>query len=167
MADTKIEYPLASIIDIKKKRVEQAEKNLRQKEEALRKEEDILKEKEAQRDKVKQHAEDKLTQLRQELDKGTSTDKIMQAKVYLKLCQEKVVVEEKKVAEQKEQVELAKKNVEVAKKELEQRRQEVDKLLTHRKDWIKEKMKELEIEETREQDELGSLIFNARKRRGY
>ncbi len=163
----KIEYPLEKIIDIKKRRVEEAEKNLKLKEEALQKEENILKEKEAQRDKVKQHAEDKLAQLRHEMDAGTTTDKIMQAKVYLKLCQEKVIVEEKKVAEQKEQVELAKKNVEVAKKELQQRRQEVDKLITHRKDWMKERMKELEVEEGREQDEIGSLIFNIRKLRGY
>jgi flagellar biosynthesis chaperone FliJ len=163
----KIEYPLEKVIDIKKRRVEEAEKNLKLKEEALRKEENILKEKEAQRDKVKQHAEDKLAQLRHEMDAGTTTDKIMQAKVYLKLCQEKVIVEEKKVAEQKEQVELAKKNVEVAKKELQMRRQEVDKLVTHRKDWMKERMKELEVEEGREQDEIGSLIFNIRKLRGY
>ena len=162
-----IEYPLAKVIDIKKRRVEEAEKNLRLKEEALAKEEKILKEKEAQRDKVKQHADDKLAQLRHELDTGTTTDKIMQAKVYLKLCQEKVIVEEKKVAEQKEQVELAKKNVEIAKKELHQRRQDVDKLVTHRKDWLKERQKELEIEEGREQDELGSLIFNIRRLRGY
>lgn len=163
----KIEYPLAAVIDIKKKRVTEAEKNVRVKEEAHQKELQVLAEKEAQRDKAKKHSDDKLAQLRHELDTGTTTDKIQQAKVYLKLCKEKVVVEEKKVAEQKEQVELAKRNVEIAKKELQQRRTEVDKLVSHRKDWLKERMAELEIEEEREQDELGSLMFNLRKRKGY
>ncbi|MDP1835218.1 MAG: type III secretion T3S chaperone [Chlamydiales bacterium] len=162
-----IEYPLAKIIDIKRKRVDEAERNVKAKEEALQKELKVLAEKEAERDRVKQHRDDKLAQLRHEMDTGTTTDKIQQAKVYLKLCQEKVIVEEKKVAEQQEQVELAKRNVEVAKKELAQRRQDVDKLLTHRADWMKERRKEIEIEEGREQDEIGSLVFNLRKRRGY
>jgi flagellar biosynthesis chaperone FliJ len=163
----KQEYPLAKVIDIKKRRVTEAEKNVAAKEEALRKELKILADKEAERDRVKQHRDDKLAQLRHEMDTGTTTDKIQQAKVYLKICQEKVIVEEKKVAEQKEQVELAKRNVEIAKKELQQRRLEVDKLLTHRKDWMKEMQKELDIEEGRQQDEIGELTFTLRKRRGY
>ncbi len=163
----KPEYPLGKVLDIKKRRVTEAEKNVKLKEEALRKELQVLEEKKAERDKVKQHRDDKLRQLRYELDTGTTTDKIQQAKIYLKLCQEKLLIEEKKVAEQQEHVELAERNVEVAKRELNQRRLEVDKLLTHRKDWLKEKQKELDIEEGREEDEMGSLMYNLRKRRGY
>ena len=163
----KLEYPLDKVLDIKKKRVTEAEKNVKAKEEALRKELEVLEQKKAERDKVKQHKDDKLKQLRYDMDTGTTTDKIQQAKVYLKLCQEKLVVEEKKVAEQQEQVELAERNLEAAKQELKQRRLEVDKLLSHRKDWLKEKQKELDIEEGREEDEMGSLIYNLRKRRGY
>lgn len=163
----KLEYPLDKVLDIKKKRVTEAEKNVKAKEDALRKELEVLEQKKAERDKVMQHRDDKLKQLRYEMDTGTTTDKIQQAKVYLKLCQEKLVVEEKKVAEQQEQVELAEKNLDVAKQELKQRRLEVDKLLSHRKDWLKEKQKELDIEEGREEDEMGSLIYNLRKRRGY
>ena len=135
----KLEYPLDKVLDIKKKRVTEAEKNVKAKEEALRKELEVLEQKKAERDKVKQHKDDKLKQLRYDMDTGTTTDKIQQAKVYLKLCQEKLVVEEKKVAEQQEQVELAERNLEAAKQELKQRRLEVDKLLSHRKDWLKEK----------------------------
>lgn len=163
----KVEYPLARVLEIKNRRVEAAEKNVKLKEEALNKELAILKEKEAERDKIKNHRNEKLAQLRHELDTGTTTDKVQQAKVYLKLCNEKLVVEEKKVAEQKEQVELARRNVEVAKQELKQRRLEVDKLVTHKKDWTKERAKEIEVEEAREQDELGSLSYNLRRRRGY
>lgn len=163
----KIEYPLAKIIEIKKRRVEEAERNLKAREEALQKEQKILTEREAERDRVRDHKDKKLAQLRQQMDTGTTTDKIQQAKIYLKICQEKVVVEEKKVTEQEQHVEIAKKNVESAKNELNQRRLEVDKLLTHRKDWMKERQKELEAEEGRQQDEIGSLVHSLRKRRGY
>ena len=76
-------------------------------------------------------------------------------------------MEEKKVTEQEQHVEIAKKNVESAKNELNQRRLEVDKLLTHRTDWMKERQKEREAEEGRQQDEIGSLVHSLRKRRGY
>ncbi len=160
-------YPLAQVLEIKNNRVAEAERNVKRKEELLQKELDILEEKKRERDKVRQHKDDKLQQLRDELDGGTTSDKVEQMKQYLEICKEKVLVEDKKVAEQEEQVELAEKNVQVAKSELKQRRLEVDKLEEHREGWLKEYIKELEFEEAKELDELGELMFNLRKRRGY
>ncbi len=160
-------YPLAQVLDIKRRRVDEAEKNVKLKEESLRKELQILEEKKAARDKVQQHHDDKLRQLRNEMDTGTTTEKITQGKVYLKVCQEKVIIENKKVAEQQEQVELAERNVEVAKQELKKRRTDVDKFVNHRKDWLKDQQKEIAIQEERDEDELGSLMHNLRKRKGY
>lgn len=156
---TPMTYPLKQVIEVKQKRVEDQEKVVKDRKQALENEKEKLKQREADRDKAKQHHIDKLTQLRYELDHGTTTDKIQQMKAYLKVTQEKVKIEEKKVKEQKDQVDLAEKALQVAINDLKIKRQEVDKLETHKKDWEKEMRKELEIIEVREQDELGQTIF--------
>lgn len=158
-------YPLGQIIEVKQRRVDDAEKVVREKQLALEKEQKILEQKEAERDKVKKHHDDKLKQLREELDHGTTSPKIQQMKVYLKVVKERVADEEKKVKDQKQQVETAKKNLEAAKNDLRIKRQEVDKLLYHRADWLKEMRKEQDIVEGREQDELGSIMFTTNNRR--
>lgn len=157
-------YPLAEVLQVKRKRVEVAEKILQEKQELLAKEEKILQERKAARDKVKQHQNDKLQQLRNELDHESHTDKIQQMKAYLKIVKEKLEQEEKKVAEQQKQVDIAQKNVDAARLELQKKRLEVDKLETHQKDWLKEWQKEEEILLGREQDELGSVIYNIKSR---
>lgn len=157
-------YPLKQVIDVKKKRVEDAEKMVLLKREALAKEEEKLKEREKERDVVKKHQKDKLKQMRDEMDHGTTSPKIQQMKAYLKVVDEKLQVEEKKVLDQKEQVKIAEKNLEAAKEELKRKRQEVDKLLTHKVDWEKEMKKEEEIQEGREQDEIGSVMHLIHKR---
>lgn len=161
----KVVYPLQQVIEVKQKRVEDAEKVVKEKQLALTKEQQKLAEREAERNKVKDHKIQKLKQLRETLDQGTTSPKIQQMKVYLKLVDEKLKVEEKKVKDQQEQVNIATKNLEQAKIDLQRKRQEVDKLLTHKKDWEKEVRKEMEIIEGREQDELGSIIHTVHQRK--
>lgn len=158
-----LNYPLEQIIGVKQKRVENQEKVVQAKQEALTKEKEKLAEREADRDKAKQHERDKLTQLRHELDQGTTTDKIQQMKAYLGVAKEKYEIEEKKVRDQMVQVENAKKALKAAEEELKLKRQEVDKLQNHKKDWVKEMRKEMEVLEAREQDELGSSTFLSRR----
>jgi flagellar biosynthesis chaperone FliJ len=158
-------YPLAQIIDVKKKRVEDAEKVVADKKRALQTEQEKLKEREKARDEVKQHRKDKMTQLRAEMDGGTTSDKILQMKAYLKVVEEKLKIEEKKVQDQKAQVKTAEQNLENAIAELNRKRQEVDKLLTHKKDWHAEIQKEEDIIEGREQDELGSITYLSNRRK--
>jgi hypothetical protein len=162
---SKIVYPLKQIIDVKQKRVEDAEKVVIEKKIVLEKEQQKLAEREAERDKVKEHKNDKLKQLRETMDSTTTSPKIQQMKVYLKLVDEKLKVEEKKVKDQKEQVAAAEQNLNLAKQDLYRKRQEVDKLLTHKKDWEKEMKRELDIIEGREQDELGSVIHTTQHRK--
>ncbi|MBS4164103.1 Uncharacterized protein PRO82_001419 [Candidatus Protochlamydia amoebophila] len=162
---SKIVYPLKQVIEVKQRRVEEAEKNVKQKQLALEKEKEKLAEREAERNKVKSHKQDKLNQLREQLDQGTTSPKVIQIKAYIKVVEEKLAIEEKKVKDQAEQVKIAQKNLDQAKEELRIKRQEVDKLLSHKKDWEKEMRKELEIVEGREQDELGSIIFVSNQRR--
>ena len=160
-----IVYPLKQVLEVKKKRVEDAEKVVTEKKKALEAEQKKLAEREADRDKAKAHHGAKLQQLRDELDRGTTTDKIIQMKAYMKVAKERVVTEEKKVKDQQNQVEKAAKDLQMAELELRMKRQEVDKLETHKKDWIKEMRKEEEIMEGREQDELGTIIFSSRNRK--
>ena len=163
----KIEYPLEQVIDIKKRRVEQAEKVVKEKEALLQKEQEKLRQREEERDVVLNHKKAKLNQLRDELDHGTTTDKIIAMKDYLKVVEERVKVEEKKVRDQQEQVNIAEKNLEIAKEELRIKRQEVDKLKTHREDWMKERKLELAFEEEKEMDEVGQTLHTVHQRRGY
>lgn len=164
MADARLAYPLQQIITVKENRVKEQEKVVAEKREALEKEKEKLKKAEEERDKVKKHYKDKLLQLRETMDAGTTSNEIIQMKAYLKIVAEKVVVEEKKVKDQQGQVEQAEKNLEAAIEQLRLRRQEVDKLMTHRKDWTKEVMKEIVRTEGVEQDEMGSIIFVGRHR---
>lgn len=162
-----IVYPLEEVLEIKRRRVEEAEKILKQKIAALEAEKKKLQECEAARDKVKEHLSDKMKQLRAILDEGTTSPKIEEGRVYIKVVKERLVVEDKKVAEQQKQVDTAEANVEEARTQLKKRRQEVDKLAIHRVDWWKEMNKELEIAEGREQDEVGSVTHMMHKRLGY
>lgn len=160
----KDKYPLKQILEIKKKRVEDAEVVVRLKQEALNAEKEKLAAQEAARDKVKTHRIAKIQQLRDELDHGTTSPKIQQMKAYLKVVDEKLKVEEKKVKDQQVKVDAAAKELEDARHQLFLKRQEVDKLETHRDDWNKEQRKEAEIAEGREQDEIGNVIYGMHRK---
>ncbi len=158
-------YPLDQVMDIKEKRVEEAEKVVEQKKKELEKEKEKLKKCEEERDKVVQHKQDKMNQMREELDKGTTSDKITMMKNYIKTVDEKILVEEKKVEQQQEQVNVAIRNVEIAEEDLRMRRQEVDKLKTHKEDWIKQMKREMELEEEKEMDEIGQVLYALNQRK--
>jgi len=152
-------YPLAEVLQVKQKRVEKQELVVQQKKDALEAEEKRLKEAEKKRDLVKKHLQDKLKQLRDELDGGTTSDKVTQMKVYIKEVQIKLAAEEKLVQEQMKQVQAAKAALAAAKEELRQKRVEVDKLKTHREDWTDEEKKNLRLKEEKDEDEMGNVIF--------
>lgn len=158
-------YPLKQVIEVKQKRVDEAEKVVKEKQAALEKEQQTLKQREADRDKVKKHHSDKLIQMREEMDKGTTSPKILQMRAYIKVVKDRVAAEEKKVKDQKVQVDKAQNNLNAAKEDLRIKRQEVDKLISHQKDWMKEMKKEQEIMEGREQDEIGSTLFSTHQRK--
>jgi flagellar biosynthesis chaperone FliJ len=161
----RIVYPLQDVLLVKYRRVEQAEKVVKEKMELLRLEEEKLKKREEERNKVRNHRIEKLQQLRDTLDHASSSPKIQQMKAYLKVVDEKLILEEKKVVEQKEQVKIAEKNLEAARQELKKKRLEVDKLEQHREEWVMEMKKELDIIDGREMDELGQLIYELNKRK--
>lgn len=159
-----IAYPLQQVLEVKQRRVEDAEKVVKEKKDALEKEKEKLKQVEAERDKVLDLRKAKLKQMRQAMDEGTTSTEILQMKVFLNVVDDRLKVEEKKVKDQQGQVEVAEKNLEMAIEQLRIKRQEVDKLVTHREDWTKEMRKEQEVIEGREQDEMGNIIFSIKQR---
>jgi flagellar export protein FliJ len=162
---TKIVYPLAQVLEVKRKRVKDAEKVVKQRQEELEKQQKKLQELEEKRDEVRQHKADKLAQLREVLDTGTTSPEVRQMKTYLEVVEEKLLAAQATVDEQVPQVEQAEKNLEEAKKILLEKRKEVQKLEEHEKEWMKQARKEEAVEEGRKLDDIGTTMYISRKKR--
>ena len=76
----------------------------------------------------------------------------------------KLAKEQAKVKEQQKQVQNAQKQLEEAQTALKQRRLEADKIEMHRQEWLKDVRKELKAEEEKSEDELGSIIFQTKRK---
>ncbi len=159
-----LSYPLEQLMIIKKNRFDQAVKTLELKKELLEKAYEKLYDLTAERDKVQSHRIAKLTQLRDTLDAGTTTDKIQQMKSYLKTVEAKLAEAQKKVDGQQKQVDLAQKQVDLATDELFQRKKDLEKLEMHKQEWEKEVGYWVAQKEGVEQDEQGSQTHTARKK---
>jgi len=159
-----MQYPLEQLLTVKKNRFENAVKVLNEKKEILEKEKFHLKELEQERDLTRRHKEDKLIQLREELDKATTTQKIEQMKYYLEVVKEELKKKQDKVDKQKEVVIEAEKQVEVAKQDLFQKQKDLEKMDYHKKEWIKESHIEKEKKEILEQDEMGATSHEMKRR---
>jgi len=157
-------YPLEQMLTIKKNRFDAAVKTLEEKKAILEKAYEKLYDVTVERDEVLKHKIAKLEQLREELDKGTTTDKIQQGKFYLKIVDEKLVEKEKKVLEQQKQVDAAQKQVDIATDDLFQKKKDLEKLELHKKEWEKEMKYWIEQKEGIEQDEQGTSSHLLRKR---
>ena len=153
------DYPLEEVRNIKLDRVEAARRLVKQRREELEREKEKLKEAEAARNKVLQHRQDKLDQIRAAFDEGTNSDEILMMKRYLKVVQEKLEAEEQKVKAQEEEVEKAKQALLLAEEDVKLRQLEVDKLDTHKAQWIQQTKQELLREEEKELDEIGNVLF--------
>jgi flagellar biosynthesis chaperone FliJ len=157
------QYPLEQLILIKQKRLEEAEKVLKEKKTLLENEEKKLKEFEQQRDEIKKHKEEKQIQLKEALDTGTTSTKILQMQQYIQIVQEKYIVRERKVQDQKKNVDIAKKNVDIAREAVFKKQQEIEKMHLHKKEWKKEVTLEQLRQEGIETDELGSQVHTLKK----
>ena len=153
----KEKYPLAELVQIKQKRLEEAEKILKEKRQALAREEEKLAKVQEERNKVKGHQEAKLEQLRAEMDSGAPSPKIQQMKQYLKLVMENLKQQDAKLKEQQKQVDAAIKQVEAARQDFVKKQHDVEKLSIHHKEWSKEVNAEILRKENIEEDELGSV----------
>ena len=159
-----LSYPLQQLMTIKKTRFDQAVKTLAEKKAILEKAHEKLYELSQERDKVLHHKTAKLTQLREALDQGTSTDKIQQMKLYLKTVDEDLAVKQKKVAEQQKQVDAAQKQVDLATQDLFQKKKDLEKLEIHKAEWEKEVRYWTEQKEAVEHDDQSSSAHTVRKK---
>lgn len=159
-----MKYPLHELVVIKQKKLDEAERILREKKELLAKEEKKLLEVEKERNTVKEHKNDKLQQLRDTLDAGSTSDKIQQMKSYLKVVEEQLRQKELKVKEQQKVVDAALKAVELARSDMLKKQQDVEKLKTHRTEWEKEMRAAEEYKETMETEEMGSALYKTKKK---
>jgi len=160
-----VDYPLKQLVIIKQRKLEEAEKILHEKKRLLLKEQEKLRQVEQERDKVKEHKVAKLTQFREVLDAGTTSDKIQQMKHYLKVVDEQLKSKEAKVKEQMKHVEAAEKHVEAARKDFLKKQQDVEKLELHKEDWKKQMLQFMEKKEAEVTDEMGSTMHTLRKKR--
>ncbi|WP_201456528.1 type III secretion T3S chaperone [Chlamydia sp. 17-3921] len=158
-------YPLEPVLLIKKDRVDRAEKVVKEKRRLLEIEQEKLREKEAERDKVKNHYMQKIQQLRELLDEGTTSDAILQIKSYIKVVAIQLAEEEEKVNKQKDVVLAAAKELEKAEVNLAKRRKEEEKTRLHKEEWMKEALKEEARTEEKEQDEMGQLLHLLRQKK--
>ncbi|EPJ33187.1 hypothetical protein CP061683_0127A, partial [Chlamydia psittaci 06-1683] len=124
-------YPLEPVLAIKRDRVDRAEKVVKEKRRLLEIEQEKLREIEAARDKVKNHYMQKIQQLRELLDEGTTSDAVLQRKAYIKVVAVQLAEEEEKVNKQKENVLAASKELEKAEVNLAKRRKEEEKTRLH------------------------------------
>lgn len=165
MAKKKLVYPLEQVLEIKIRRLEQAEKVYKEKQRILETEQKKLLEYQQAYQTVVDHHQEKLIQLREALDQGTPSHKIEQIRTYIKEVKTKMYEEKRKVERQEKQVEKAEKAVEDAKKVVNEKRLEVDKLQTHKQDWLNQENKLIMKQEAKNLDEIGSLVYLSNKRR--
>ncbi|WP_250223577.1 type III secretion T3S chaperone [Chlamydia psittaci] len=158
-------YPLEPVLAIKRDRVDRAEKVVKEKRRLLEIEQEKLREIEAARYKVKNHYMQKIQQLRELLDEGTTSDAVLQRKAYIKVVAVQLAEEEEKVNKQKENVLAASKELEKAEVNLAKRRKEEEKTRLHKEEWMKEALKEEAREIEKEQDEMGQLLYQLRKKK--
>jgi hypothetical protein len=158
-----LSYPLEQLMLIKKNRFDQALKTLEEKKALLEKAHEKLFDLSEERDKALAHKREKLQQFRDVLDSETTTDKIQQMKVYLKIVEEKLAEKQKKVVEQQKQVDLAQKQVDLATDELFQRKKDLEKLEMHKAEWEKEVKYWTEQKEAIQHDEQGSATYMLQK----
>ncbi|OGN65072.1 MAG: hypothetical protein A3E80_00185 [Chlamydiae bacterium RIFCSPHIGHO2_12_FULL_49_9] len=163
MSSNPLSYPLEQMMEIKKTRFDQAVKTLEEKKAILEKAYEKLYDLTEERNIVAKHKADKLAQLRDALDEGTSTDKIQQMKVYIKTVDEKLAERQKKVAEQQKLVDLAQKQVDLATEDLFQKKKDLEKLEMHKQEWEKEVRYWTEQKEAALHDEQGSATHTIRK----
>lgn len=158
-------YPLEQLSFIKKKKLEEAEKVLRDKKALLVEEEKKLHSLRMERDKVEQHKDLKLNQMREALDAGSATTKIEQMRQYLKLVKEELKIKQKHVDDQNKKVKEAQDQVEIARRQLIEKQKNVEKLAVHQKEWQKERKRKEEHKEDIDYDEMGSAKHIIKKKK--
>ncbi len=158
-------YPLHQLIIIKEKRFNQSVKVVEEKKENLKNEKEKLSLAIKSRDEMLKHKNDKIEQINEEFEKGTTSNKIQQMKAYLKIVDAKLENEEKKVKDQEERVRKATEEYEEARKIMYGFKKALEKINLHKKLWVKENKYEELKEEALQQDEIATIRHVSKKKK--
>ncbi|KPK33650.1 MAG: hypothetical protein AMS24_00260 [Chlamydiae bacterium SM23_39] len=159
-----MKYPLEDLLKIKIHRFEKAVKLFEEKTDKFLKEKEKLFKLTQERDKILKHKNDKLNQLREYLDRGEKTDKILKTKSYLKIVKEKLKMHQEQVDSQQIILNKAEDELEQAKKNLFEKKKDVEKLNIHKTEWKKEIQKLEKKIESITLNEIGTSQFIIRKK---
>lgn len=152
-------YPLEELAQIKKKRLESAEKVLQEKRSLLESEEKRLKEIQERFEEVKKHKAEKIERATEEENSGTTSDRILMTQRYLKyVVNEKLKQEQANLDAQQRKVESAKEEVRKAKELYLKCNQDVEKMRMHKDRWLIEVKKGEALVEANQTDEIGSAL---------
>lgn len=158
-------YPLQQLMEIKLKRLDEAERELAKRKEELEEEEKKLQTEIDKLQTILDHKAEKMAQMRAEMDQGTTTDKIKQIKSYLETVEDKRKIQDDKVKKQKLEVEKAEAAVEDALQNVFQKQADVEKLKMHRKEWDSEQLYLEKQEESKETEEMGTAMHVRKKKK--
>ena len=160
-------YPLAQIEEIKKRRLEEAEKILREKREALDAAEKDLDEKRKALNATQALKLEMIEKYYEDIKQGTTSLEMERHDNYIReVMNVKLAEEKKKVDDQKKVVKQAAFELEEARKERLKKNQELEKIDLHKKEWTKEAKKAEGIEEAGVSDELGTAMHSRKMRKG-
>jgi hypothetical protein len=162
----KYKYPLEQIAEIKKRRLEEAEKILREKRELVDKEEKVLIEKKKALVETQKVKNEIIKKHYKEIEEGTTSDILERHDLYMKeVINVKIAEEKKNVDDQKKVVIEAKKELELARENRLQKNQDLEKIHLHKKEWLKGARKQMALDEAIVSDELGTGMHTRNKRK--
>ncbi len=158
-------YPLQQLMEIKLRRLEEAERELTKRKEELEEEEKKLEAAKKALQEVLDHKAEKMEQMRAEMDKGTTTDKIEQMKKYLDTVEDKRKVKDDAMKKQQLEVEKAETAVEEARQNVFRKQADVEKLKMHRKEWDAEQLYLEKQEDAKQTEETGTAMHVRKKKK--
>ncbi|MCH9811407.1 type III secretion T3S chaperone [bacterium] len=162
----KRKYPLSQIEEIKKRRLEEAEKVLKEKREALTQAEKDLEEKRKALNATQELKLEMIEKYYEEIKQGTTSLMMERHDSYIReVINVKLAEEKKKVDDQKKVVKEAQAELEKARQNRIKKNQELEKIHLHKEEWKKEVRKEITIEEAGVSDELGTAMHSRKMKK--
>jgi flagellar export protein FliJ len=157
-------YRLQLILDKRQKIKEDAEKNLAEAQKLLEDEKKLEKQKELEVEQAKQHKEDSKKELNKKMLEGLmDVAKVQNHKNFLKSLDFEIEKAKERLVAQQQKVKQAENFLEEKRVELINATTEFQAMEKHKEKWLEKVKKEIETAEANEQEEIGNVLFLARK----
>jgi flagellar export protein FliJ len=157
-------YRLQLILDKRQKAKEDAEKYLAEAQKLLEDEKKLEKQKELEVEQAKQHKEDSKKELNKKMLEGQmDVAKVQNHKNFLKSLDFEIEKAKERLVAQQQKVKQAEIFLEQKRLELIEATTEFQAMEKHKEKWLEKVKKEIEAAEANEQEEIGNVLFLARK----